>query len=139
MNLIFLSTSDYFYVYLDIFLMGFHLSGLDKGEGGGGWGGGGQRVRMKESIKSSKWTMRKWRIRCSWLSWDLPQVGVATSKSEPDRGRLIHLHRWTSGNGAAHGRAEQSPAGAPPFLFVTPPLLPSPPSPGEISVPHIDF
>lgn len=32
MNLIFLSTSDYFYVYLDIFLMGFHLSSTDPGQ-----------------------------------------------------------------------------------------------------------
>lgn len=29
MTLIFLSASDYFYVYLDIFLMGFHLSDKD--------------------------------------------------------------------------------------------------------------
>lgn len=29
MTLIFLSTSDWFYVYLDIFLMGFHLSSTD--------------------------------------------------------------------------------------------------------------
>lgn len=38
MNLIFLSTSDYFYVYLDIFVMGFHLSGVDKTWGGGAKG-----------------------------------------------------------------------------------------------------
>lgn len=60
MNLIFLSTSDYVYVYLDIFLMGLHLSSTDWKEGrergsqskkereaGGHSGSGNERVTHK--------------------------------------------------------------------------------------------
>lgn len=50
MNLIFLSTSDYFYVYLDIFLMGFHLPGLDKTGGGGGSEGENEGVNQREQV-----------------------------------------------------------------------------------------
>lgn len=46
MTLIFLSASDYFYVYLDIFLMGFHLSSKD-------WTAqeGSEGEKQRESIK----------------------------------------------------------------------------------------
>lgn len=33
----------------------------------------GQRVRMKESIKGSEWTRRKWRRTCWWLNCELLQ------------------------------------------------------------------
>lgn len=78
MNLIFLSTSDYFYVYLDIFLMGFHLSGTewtgqegragerergsqskrDK-EAGGQWGNGNERGRV------ARWLQKVFKEICS--------------------------------------------------------------------------
>lgn len=49
MNLIFLSTSDYFYVYLDIFVMGFHLSGPGKMcRGGGGRGAKGENEGVSQ-------------------------------------------------------------------------------------------
>lgn len=48
MNLIFLSTSDYFYVYLDIFLMGFHLSSTE-------WTGQEGRAGERERGSQSKW------------------------------------------------------------------------------------
>lgn len=50
MNLIFLSTSDYFYVYLDIFVMGFHLSRPDKMWGTWWWWGWGGAKGKKERV-----------------------------------------------------------------------------------------
>lgn len=52
MTLIFLSTSDYFYVYLDIFLMGFHLSSTDwKGQEGKG----GESEKESQSKREKEW------------------------------------------------------------------------------------
>lgn len=52
MTLIFLSTWDYFYVYLDIFLMGFHLSSTDRtGQDRTGRKGGREGEREGESIR----------------------------------------------------------------------------------------
>lgn len=53
MTPIFLSTSDYFYVYLDIFLMGFHLSSTDR-TGQEGSEGGKHRESIKEREKEQE-------------------------------------------------------------------------------------
>lgn len=51
MTLIFLSTSDHIYVYLDIFLMGFHLSST---EWRGQEGKQGERERVNQREKESE-------------------------------------------------------------------------------------
>lgn len=77
MILIFLSTSDYRYVYLDIFLMGLHLSCMDRtgqevggvvvGAGRRGWGVGGveegeEGTRQRESVKRREEKGRWWEV-----------------------------------------------------------------------------
>lgn len=67
MTLIFLSTWDYFYVYLDIFLMGFHLSSTDRtGQDGTGRKGGRARGRVNQRERTLSEDHRE---RCEVVNW----------------------------------------------------------------------